>query len=338
MGFDSAIRALTHPVVRRLFRPIMRNRATIFMLHRLNAPEHDIRGHSAEFVCNALHELSQSGAHFVSVRSIIERWNAGLEIGPDEIAFTFDDGFADQAQLLRQAFVPVGCPATVFLITDFLDGKLWPWDDQIGYIIRHTTRPTATLAFGGRQLSLDLRSVAARQKAVEQVRERCKKTSNSDLYAQLRDVAAQLDVELPQEPPAEYRPMAWNEVRSLAAQNIDFGPHSMTHRILSRLSSQEAQREIAGSWARLKQELDNPLPVFAWPTGRRSDYERKDIEIARHIGLQASMATDDDYSYVPKRGDRDDLFKIKRFALPDSTQGVLRYGSWIERGRQLLPV
>jgi peptidoglycan/xylan/chitin deacetylase (PgdA/CDA1 family) len=337
MSSTTLVQTLAGPFGRRLFSGLMRDRASIFMLHRLDDRERGIYGHSAKFVRSALSALRASGAQFVPLRAMIDRWANGRTADPNWIAFTIDDGFADQAQLIRKAFLPMKCPVTVFLITGFLDGKLWPWDDQLAYAFGATRLAQVSLQLAGRQFELDLSSATHKGAAVEQLREVCKAMPNAQLYDQISAIASALAVQLPAEPPAAFKPMSWDEVRELEQAGVDFAPHSITHRIFSRLSPEQVRIEISTSWSRLRTELRNPAPIFAWPTGRHTDFDSKDIEIAKQEGLIASVATDDDYAHIGAH-DPFGLYRIKRFSLPYDIPTVLRYGSWLERARQFLPL
>ena len=315
----------------------MGSRATVFMLHRLHAPERGVEGHDIEFVREALASLRRSGARFVSLRYLVECWQVGRSPGPDCVAFTIDDGFADQAQLVREAFLPLECPVTVFLISGFLDRLLWPWDDQLAFAFREAPNGHVTLTLHGESLAYEIGDVSSRQRALTEVRERCKRGPNSGIYQLVQSVADSLGTSVPSEAPPAHRAMSWDDARDLERQGVEFGPHSVTHRIFAGLTKEEACEEISNSLARLTQELANPVSVFAWPTGRRNDYSSRDISIARQAGLDASVATDPDYARVPAKDDGS-LYSIPRFGMPFDIPTVLRYGSWIERARQLLPV
>ena len=338
MKRSSALSVLTSPFVRRCFRPLMRNRGSIFFLHRQHAPHAGIHGHSVDFLRAALQALRDSGARFVSLRTMIEAWNSGRSVGPDSVAFTMDDGFADQEILFREAFAPMECPATIFLISGFLDRHLWPWDDQVAYVIRAAKDVQKTVELSGRPFVLDLTTARGRAKTLESLREHCKATSLLDPYEFVTRVAAAVEMQVPLAPPEEFRAMSWETARSLERDGVDFGPHSISHRIFSRLSDADARTELATSWQRLQAELKNPLPVFCWPTGRRADFGARDMALARELGLQAAVSTIPDFAHVRPESRTDDLFALNRFALPEAVDSVLRYGSWLERGRQLLPV
>lgn len=332
----AALRALSSGPMRRIARPLMRDRATIFMLHRLADPGNGVHGHEAHAVRTMLDELRRSGARFISLRQMFEDWRRERRCDPDAIAFTMDDGFADQGQLAREAFIPAGIPVTVFLISGFLDGRLWPWDDQLATAFRQTPRSSATVRVGSETIALDLDSSDARERALHKVRSLCKRSDNSELYQTVAAIAAALDVALPAEPPAGYKPLTWDEARELERLGVEFGPHSISHRIFSQLPDDMARTEIEGSWQRLREELRNPVPVMAWPTGRSKDFSPRDIRLATDAGLLGCVATNSDYAHFP-RDAGSGMFSICRFPLPDDVVTTLRYGSWIERARQFLP-
>jgi len=338
MIVNLTVRALSGPIGRRLFAPVMKDRATIFMLHRKSDAEAGIEGHSVEQIKTAITALRESGATIMRLRDLIERWRTEGSVPRNAVAFTIDDGFADQAALIREAFAPLNCPATIFAIAGFLDGKLWPWDDQLAYAFRHSPLDRTELDVYGHRLEVDLSRPNSRDSELERIRDYIKTVPHADLYPLVRSIAQALMVDLPETAPKNYRPMTWDEAREIEVLGSDVAPHSVSHRIFSRLSAEEARSELLRSWERLRQELRNPPAIFAWPTGRRSDFTEKDIKIAQELGLRASVATNDDYAHIPNARDDNAFYRINRFSLPTNIQETLRYGSWVERGRQFLPL
>lgn len=330
---DLAIRAMSGPAARACFRPLMRGRASVFMLHRVEDPALGVHGHTIDYVRSALAALKDSGAEFVSLRRLVEAFR-GEGPGPNWVALTIDDGFADQA-LLARAIAEAGCPVTVFLISGFLDGKLWPWDDQVAYLLSRSPQRSLAVSVGDRRLTLDLSSETARRASIETLRNALKRQSNANIYSFLETLAGQSEVPLPREVPPQFRPMTWDEARSLEKAGVEFAPHSATHRIFSQLADVEARVEIEQSWARLQSELARPLPVFAWPTGGSEHFTKRDMHLARNAGLSAAFATNSDYAHAPgQTQDESDYYGLCRFSLPYRIRDVLQYGSWIEHGKQ----
>jgi hypothetical protein len=72
---------------------------------------------------------------------------------------------------------------------------------------------------------------------------------------------------------------------------IDFGGHTVTHPFLSRLSREDAFWEVSECKRRIETELQRPVETFAYPNGRKKDYEPWDSEIMRGAGYRAAVTT-----------------------------------------------
>ena len=251
------------------------------------------------------------------------------------MAFTIDDGFADQARLAN-VFVEQGVPVTVFLVTGFLDGLTWPWDDRVAFALQRCPGNEARVQLPDGAWHHSLATDEHRQQAIPSLQNRLKQLRQDDLETLLAAVFRDLDVEVPRDPPSVHAPLTWNKVRDLEQSGVDFGPHSVTHRIFSRLDEATARRELLASQRRLQEELSRPLDIFAWPTGRSDDFTARDCGLARESGLSACFATCDDYASISDATDADALFKLRRFSLPTIRRHVLQYGSWIERAKQVV--
>jgi peptidoglycan/xylan/chitin deacetylase (PgdA/CDA1 family) len=60
----------------------------------------------------------------------------------------------------------------------------------------------------------------------------------------------------------------WEEVREMADSGIAFGAHTMDHADLSKLSFEQARREIVDSKLAIQRHLDQDVQVFAYPYGK----------------------------------------------------------------------
>ena len=326
---------LSSPLWRSVMRPLMQGRATIFVLHRVHAPHSGVRGHSLEYIGRAVDALSTSGAQFVPLRQIVEAHTNGDPGNPNWVAITMDDGFADQYQMCSEVFVPRGCPATCFPVTDFLDGKLWPWDDRLGWAFEHSPLNSVELDWGQGVQRLELSSSAARLASLRIARSACKQLDGSQLFATVESIAATLQVQVPIQAPPQHVAMTWAQARELESSGIEFGIHTCTHRIVSRLDELTLKQELQSSWQRLQIELVRPLAVVSWPTGLPDDYTPRDERIAVRLGIEAGVSTAGDYALVGSHGNTP-AFTLARFGLPGSISRVLQQGSWIERGKQLV--
>jgi peptidoglycan/xylan/chitin deacetylase (PgdA/CDA1 family) len=66
--------------------------------------------------------------------------------------------------------------------------------------------------------------------------------------------------------------MKWQEVRQLAKQGVEFGGHSKSHPIFSRINNEaELREEIEGCERRIEAELGQPVLHFSYPNGKEED-------------------------------------------------------------------
>jgi peptidoglycan/xylan/chitin deacetylase (PgdA/CDA1 family) len=94
-----------------------------------------------------------------------------------------------------------------------------------------------------------------------------------------------------------------DEILEMSEHGIEFGSHSMNHKLLDRVSPQEVKQEVREAKRELEEMLQKPCKVFAYPAGYFSDVARKAVEDAGHI---AAFST----RYGPV--DHLDLFALNR--------------------------
>jgi peptidoglycan/xylan/chitin deacetylase (PgdA/CDA1 family) len=331
-------RLLSNRMASTLLRPLWQGRASIFLLHRLSSDNTANDSVTIASITATLKGLRKAGAHFVSLSHLFNEAAQGREPTPGSVAFTIDDGFADQGVMAREAFERNGCPVTVFLITDFIDGRLWPWDDQIAYALKSSQAERITLTPHGK--TFGLRAPEERKAALNYVRDYCKSVPWSQAHATLESAYEAAGCRPPVIPPPEFVPLKWDDIRALESPYIEFAPHSLSHRITSQLPANEVRDEIEGSWRRLRKELRRPTPVYAWPTGRREDYTARDMEIAASAGLAGAVAVRNDYarfrSHTTSGANPLEKFSVARFSMSGLWEDNLQYGTAIERFKQTL--
>jgi peptidoglycan/xylan/chitin deacetylase (PgdA/CDA1 family) len=185
--------------------------------------------------------------------------------------------------------------ATVFLITGFLDGQLWPWWDQVSWAFRRTRRPAVSIPFDsqGEPSHFSLGTEAEREAARAAFESRIIPLQHTRRLELLQRLPQLLETEIPAAAPADYAPLTWDEVRRLALQGIEFGAHTKTHPILSTLQDPAALREeIEGSKHRIETELGRPVIHFCYPNGRWSDFNQQTVEVVESCGFRTACTAE----------------------------------------------
>jgi peptidoglycan/xylan/chitin deacetylase (PgdA/CDA1 family) len=232
--------------------------------------------------------------HPVSMAAISDWLRAGRGVPPYALAVTVDDGYGDFQEAGYPIFAEYGIPVTVFLVTDFLDGKSWLWFDRVVYAFRHAkvAEPSVEMP-GGRVLHFKLESAASRRSAGQHLADLAVALSPAERRELVGELPRILKVEMPEQAPPEYRPLSWDDVRSLAASGVEFGAHTKTHPILSALTDpEELREEIAGSKARIESELDRPVLHFCYPNGKMRDIGPEAVEAVRAAGMRTAVTAE----------------------------------------------
>lgn len=333
---QSAIHVLGGRSFTALFAPIRKDIVPIFMLHRMHAPDYGVVGHSTDFLDRALNYLSNNNYNFLSLAQLVQCLDGDLALPKNAVVFTCDDGFWDHAEIVAPTLAKYDCPLTIFLITGFIDGELWPWDYRVKHILGETRKSTIDVVVANNSLHFKLDSEQARERATRVLRDRLKDCEHTEFLRALHELEERAGVEISSRPPKAHRPMTWDQARALEKTNVRFAPHAVTHTILSKMTDETAEYEITHSWRRLQEELERPLPVFCYPTGRTSDFGSREINLINKAGLELAVATTPGYVDIKNDHVADKRYQLNRFGFPDTMKDLIQYASWIERLKEIV--
>lgn len=311
---------------------LLGNSLPIFMLHRMHTGVHPYTGTSPRYLRQCLQYLVDNHYNFISLEDAILKLKNRQPIPHKSVAFTMDDGYWDQAEIAAPIFIEYECPVTLFVITGMLDNNLWPWDAKISYLIDVSAKENLELTLGGQKLQLSLVGRKNKNIAREVIRNIIKLQDGAETDDLVRLVSQATEQDIPSCPPKHFMPMSWDTARQLECDGIKLAPHTLSHRMLSRLDDDSSRNEIFGSWQRLKEELVAPSPVFCYPTGRQSDYSKREIELLKQGEFLGAVSTSQEPVRTPNRTS-DYLFNLPRLSFPVAYDDFLQYCSWIESAK-----
>jgi len=91
---------------------------------------------------------------------------------------------------------------------------------------------------------------------------------------------------------------------------VNFQSHTLFHPFLPSCTTEEAEKEIAGSKLLLEQDFGLTINAFSYPNG---DYLQRDIELCKKAGYSCAV------SLIPGYNTPDtDLFQLKRVSVNDT--------------------
>ena len=324
------------PGVTRPLGTLTRGRATVFAMHRFRDGEYRGPGCEPAEVRHVLAFLRREKFDLVSVDALFARLRGEGRPLYRTVAFTIDDGYREQATVAAPIFAEFDCPVTTFVVTGFVDRKLWFWWDQIAYVFDRTRQRKIELKLGEMVLGYEWTNASERSRARIHFRERCKSVPDVEKHAAITLLTEAADVDLPDVAPPAYAPMSWDELRSCEALGMSFGAHTVTHPILSRTTDDRSAEEIVGSVRRLRAEAASLVPVFCYPNGRPEDFGKREFATLRQVGIVGALGGEPGYATANAFLEPDGAYAVPRIGYPRALPRVLYYVTGAERGRQLL--
>jgi len=200
-------------------------------------------------------------------------------------------------------------------------------------IVSHMDIDVIDINLSGKSQSYSLQYNKDKSLAKYSILETIKTMSWDQVPAILESIAHATQVDIPDTPPDNSKPMTWAMARELEKAGVIFGPHTVTHPILSKVSDKQSQEEISHSWQRLTQELTSPCRVFCYPNGEPYDFGNREIELIKKSQFLGAVST------IPgqvkfRSTNNNYLFSLPRYSLPSSFHDFIMYCSWIEYAKE----
>jgi peptidoglycan/xylan/chitin deacetylase (PgdA/CDA1 family) len=254
-------------------------------------------------------QVRQIARHFrpKTLRQLAAELRSPGGVEPRSVVITVDDGYEDFHRVAFPILRKHGVPATIFVTTDFVDGRLWLWPDVLHFAFEQSTKREVELDLSGRPWQLRLTSDADRQAAWSTLVDRSLSLPDDQMRALHQHVLERCEVVLPQQPVPEYQPLSWEQVRELDAAGIEIGAHTKTHPALTRIPLQQVHNEIAGSKRRIEEMLGHAIDTFCYPNGTSADVNEEVKRAVRAAGFTAATVAYFD------RWVTHDMYELRRY-------------------------
>ncbi len=197
--------------------------------------------------------------------------------GKSLVALSMDDGYRDNHRVMLPMLKKVGVGATVFLETRPLDERRVNWSHKFFWILTKLSPADFVYRYG--ELCKDKQAFHTANQFVTEGREdpvyQFKRILKYETDPHDRDAVIDRIFE---EQGGNERELCdrlyvdWDEARELQKGGVELGGHTVSHAILSKLDPVEAAREIRDGRESMKRALGTEIPTFAYPWGRRWDF------------------------------------------------------------------
>jgi peptidoglycan/xylan/chitin deacetylase (PgdA/CDA1 family) len=215
---------------------------------------------------------------------------------------TFDDGYADNAEIALPILQKHGVHATFFVASGFLDGGRM-WNDTVIELVRRA--PGVMLDLSAVDLGrFEIGSVVQRRQVIDRLLGELKYMPMKSRQARVEAMCALAPVVLPGN-----LMMTSEQVRALHRAGMEIGGHTASHPILAGMENDAARAEIAQGKEMLEEIVRTPVRLFAYPNGKPGqDYLSGHVRMLKDLGFDAAVST---AHGAARRGS--DLYQLPRF-------------------------
>jgi peptidoglycan/xylan/chitin deacetylase (PgdA/CDA1 family) len=291
----------------KLAKLLSRNHPKILMYHRITGDPKG-EGVTAEQFMQHVKIIKRDFVP-MTLRALLKAHEKGKVPG-NAVVVTFDDGYADFAEVAFPILEAEGIPATLFVTTGFVNGDIWLWPDQIRYAINHTSFDKLALAGIDQELFIKDYPI----KSWNTIADYCLTIKNQQKLVLIDTLFDKLEVTKPSAPPSQFRPISWTQLAEMVKRGLDVGSHSISHPILTKLDEIQLCEELKLSRQTLQRETGQPVEVFCYPNGGQSDFDEQVKEKIKQCGYRYAVAA------FPSRTPLSDPWCIKRYPVGPSVQ------------------
>ena len=248
------------------------------------------------------------------------------------VVITFDDGYADNAELALPLLRKHGIAATFYLTSGFVGTtREYLQDDLERLLLLCVQCPEQLhLTVGGKAFSWAMRSgdsddridatsfgwniesktdPTPRHRAHREIHKLLRAIRPLEREGVLEQLRAQCGE--PGAARSTHRAMTWHQAGQMATcKLVTLGAHTVNHPWLAALSPQEQGAEILESKRTLEEQIGRPVSSFAYPYGGRESYTAETMGVLRELGFANACS-----NFRKRIGGLTDPFQIPRFVV-----------------------
>jgi|ERR1051326_2942124 peptidoglycan/xylan/chitin deacetylase (PgdA/CDA1 family) len=286
------------------FRFLNRNKVLILMYHRFAERAGGVSIAAADFESH----LKYLNQHYnvVSLSEAVSQFRENGKAKKRTAVITIDDGYNDAYFVALPLLRKYAMPATLFVVTDFLDQNIWLWTDKLRYVLLNTQKPACEYQSGEKLITLQLTDRRSRFQVAGAINSCLKRIDNNEKDKAIEELAHSLQVSIPEIPTAEFAALNWDQARELEHGDVEIGSHTHTHPILTQIQPDRVRWELRKSKSRAEEMLQHEITLFCYPNGVSDDEIRTETKSSGYTSAVSAKPG--------LNGPKDDLFALRRIA------------------------
>ncbi len=218
----------------------------------------------------------------VSMPEVLEAVEKGTPLPKRAVLITFDDAYADFAEIAWPLLKQFRLPATMFVPTAYSDQPESAfWWDRLYQAFAKTSRTMINVSPLGH---LPLLPPDQRRRSLRAIQNHLTAIPHCDAMRLVDSVCAELGPSWVQGGSV----LTWKQLRELAREGLTLGSHTRTHTTMTQVTPERMRKEVQGSQEDLQREIGACLPIFCYPNGNHNDTV---VSVLREQGIRLAFTT-----------------------------------------------
>jgi len=260
----------------------------------------------------------------ISIEQAVNEIVKDGKLREDTVSITFDDGYGSVYDIAYPLLRKYDLPATVYLTTNWINGKMTLWWEELADMIENCDISSILLEDIERILSISLDSSVAdephspKKKLLlhDLIASHMRELDDVELKSKLAELHRIFGYDRSRHAPT--KPLDWAQITEMAENKIRFGSHTCSHLNLSHAAIDVVEKEILESRNEIESHIRSKVEGFAYPYGQDIESYRKFKPVLSRHGFTYACTA------VPgSNGANSNLYALLRETLPPTESRAL---------------
>jgi peptidoglycan/xylan/chitin deacetylase (PgdA/CDA1 family) len=243
----------------------------------------------------------------ISIDELMDCLDSEENIEKPKVVVTFDDGYRDNYNNAFPILKKYNVPASIYLVSGVIDTEKELWLERIETLLIHTSKVSIDNMDLLDAESVDISTLAKKKDINIRLSRILKRMEVESREAAVKSLEKYLLPDGYLQPSRKM--LSWQEVREMMEHDVTIGAHTVSHPILSQISSADAESEISNSKTQIEKRIGQRVGHFALPNGGMKDFSPDVIRHIQNAGFSSNVTT-----LSGKVGKSTDRFKMPRIS------------------------